>query len=45
MFLLCAAAATMIEAASYAKKSQAISLSEQDLVDCDTTESACDGGW
>jgi hypothetical protein len=35
----------MAEAASYQKKSAAISLSEQDLVECDDKDGACDGGW
>lgn len=39
------AAAAVGEAASYINTRTIVSLSEKQLVDCDTSNSGCDGGW
>ena len=35
----------VIEGAWYKKKNKLESVSEQQLVDCDTKNDGCDGGW
>lgn len=47
-YLLCSwafASAAMGEASSYINTGNIVSLSEKQLVDCDTSNNGCNGGW